>query len=49
MVNKKELIKTIRLECPVELDVKKLNTMEIEMLQGILQDFRNLKLTSMSK
>ena len=47
MVNKKELIKTIKKECLIELDTKKLQKMEIPMLQELLVDFRNLKMTSM--
>ena len=43
MVNKKELIKTIKKECQVELDTKKLNKMNIEQLDELLIDFRNLK------
>lgn len=43
MVNKKELIKTIKTECQVELDTKKLNALKIEFLEELLIDLRNLK------
>ena len=45
---KKELIKTIVAECPIELDTKKLRTMDVLLLEEILKDFRNLKLTSLT-
>ena len=43
MTTKKELIKHIKKECPIELDTKKLNTMSIEKLEELLTDFKLLK------
>ena len=49
MVNKKELIKQVKEECLIELDTKKLQKIEITLLEELLVDFRNLKISSMSK
>jgi hypothetical protein len=42
MVNKKELIKEAKKECSVELDVKKLNKMSAEQLQGFIDSEERL-------
>jgi len=43
MVSKKETIKEIKKECSIELNTKKLNSMNIDQLQELLSDFKKLK------
>ena len=43
MENKKELIKELKKEYDIELDIKKLNALSIEQLREILVDIKNIK------